>query len=175
MRTKALLCLAVWAAGCAYHRSYAPEANQWSATRLAVAPFANLTEYPHAGSIVTELWRTELGVRGFDLVPGSIVRAAAAKLRAEEGAGAEAPVDPVALGTALGVTHIACGSVSEFRYKFGLDGEPAAGISAEIINVEKATVSWRGSASKSGFGHDSLNRVAQGLCEHLAGSIAWNE
>jgi len=169
----AALCAAVLCAlGCSYHRSHAPTEEAWRTIRLAVVPFNNLTEYPHAGLIVTELWRTELGTQGFGTIPGPLVTEAlgTATPRAEG-----VPVDPFALGKQLGVTHVAVGSVTEYRYKFGLDGEPAVGISAAIINVADGSVCWQGSASDTGFGYDSLNRVAQLVCKGLVSSIAWQE
>ena len=152
--------------GCVYHRYYDADGKNWGETEIAVLPFTDLTEYPHAGLIVTELFRTELGVRSFRIVPDATVKKAInADMKPE--------VDPLKIGKALKVPYVAVGSVTEYRYKFSLDGEPAVGITAAIIGVDDAKIYWQGSASKAGFGCDTLNRVAQIVCENLAGNIPW--
>ena len=53
------------------------------------------------------------------------------------------------------------GSVNEWRYKAGLDGEPAVGITVKIIDVKTGHVVWSGTGARSGWGRESVSMTAQ--------------
>ena len=55
------------------------------------------------------------------------------------------------------------GSVQEWRYKSGLDGEPAAGITITVIDLENGQVIWSASGSRTGWGRESVSGVAHKL------------
>lgn len=55
------------------------------------------------------------------------------------------------------------GSVQEWRYKSGLDGEPAAGITLTVIDLDNGQVIWSASGSRTGWGRDSVSGVAHKL------------
>ena len=160
-------CLALSAVGCrSYQRAFTNGEAPRPPARIALLPFANLTEYPHAGEIATELWGTELSARNYKPVPVS----PGTEESAGKGNGTK-PLDPAEAARTLGVRYVVTGSVTEFRYTFGLDGGPAVGLSAEIFDAEKGSVCWRASASRRGRSGESLSQVAQRVCEELADSI----
>jgi polysaccharide biosynthesis protein PelC len=59
------------------------------------------------------------------------------------------------------------GAVNEWRYKVGVDGEPAIGIALQVIDLDTDTVIWTGMASKTGWSRDAASAVAQDLVKQL--------
>ncbi|NKF20915.1 DUF4136 domain-containing protein [Solimonas marina] len=59
------------------------------------------------------------------------------------------------------------GAVSEWGYKTGLDGEPAVGLSVEVVDLSTGQVVWAASGADSGWGYDSVSGVAQSLLSKL--------
>ena len=64
------------------------------------------------------------------------------------------------------------GAVEEWRYKVGIDGEPAAAVTLQLLDLTTGQVVWSASGAKSGWSRDSLAGVAQKLMEELLGSIS---
>jgi len=67
-----------------------------------------------------------------------------------------------------GARHALTGSVEEWRYKSGLDGEPAVGLSLLLVDLESDKVVWSGSAARSGWSRESLAGAAQKVLQELA-------
>ncbi|MDE2149242.1 MAG: hypothetical protein KGJ55_05285 [Gammaproteobacteria bacterium] len=59
------------------------------------------------------------------------------------------------------------GAVSEWTYKTGLDGEPAVGLTLQVIDIASGRVLWSASGADSGWGYDSLSGTAQRLLNRL--------
>ncbi|HEX2824785.1 MAG TPA: penicillin-binding protein activator LpoB [Burkholderiales bacterium] len=59
------------------------------------------------------------------------------------------------------------GAVDEWRYKVGIDGEPAVGVALHIIDLQSNEVVWSGVGGKSGWSRESLSGVAQKLIREL--------
>ena len=59
------------------------------------------------------------------------------------------------------------GAVDEWRYKVGVDGEPAAGVTLRIIDVASGDTLWTGAGGKSGWSREALSAVAQKLIRDL--------
>ena len=59
------------------------------------------------------------------------------------------------------------GAVDEWRYKVGIDGEPAVGVALHIMDLESNQVVWTGVGGKSGWSRESLAGVAQKLIRQL--------
>jgi len=66
-------------------------------------------------------------------------------------------------GYKYGVTAL----ISEWRYKSGLDGEPATGITLQVMDVQSAKILWSSSAARSGWGRESLSGNAQKVVRQL--------
>lgn len=69
-----------------------------------------------------------------------------------------------------GARYALGGSVDEWRYKVGVDGEPAAGVALSIIDVTSGDTVWSGVGGKSGWSRESLSGVAQQLMRDLLGT-----
>jgi TolB-like protein len=59
------------------------------------------------------------------------------------------------------------GSVEEWRYKVGVDGEPAVGITLQVIEVSSGKVMWTATGGSTGWSRESLPGVAQKLMVKL--------
>jgi hypothetical protein len=59
------------------------------------------------------------------------------------------------------------GAVDEWRYKVGIDGEPAVGVALHIMDLQDGSVVWSGVGGKSGWSRESLSGVAQKLIRSL--------
>lgn len=55
------------------------------------------------------------------------------------------------------------GSVNEWTYKVGLDGEPVVGISVQLIELSSGKIVWTSVGSKSGGSRIAVTTVAQKL------------
>lgn len=71
-----------------------------------------------------------------------------------------------------GVRYAVTGSVEEWRYKVGIDGEPAAGITLKVIDLTNDHVMWSASGAKSGWSREALSGVAQILITKLLSSLS---
>jgi len=169
--------LALTAAGCGYQRHYLQgEAIHVRARRVAVLPLVNRTEHPHAGQIVGDLLTTEI-YAGTDFVVMEETRMREA-LRGEAPDLDEVLDRAVALevGRRLDVDTVIFGSVTEFRYKRGLDEDPVVGVNLRLLDVPRDRILW--AASRSGTGgcfwlcEDSLNRLAQRVCREMVTAMA---
>jgi hypothetical protein len=63
------------------------------------------------------------------------------------------------------------GSVEEWRYKVGLDGEPVAGVTLRVIDLQNGRVLWSGSGSRSGWSRDGLSTVGHQLIGRLLSEL----
>lgn len=70
-----------------------------------------------------------------------------------------------------GARYAVTGAVEEWRYKVGLDGEPAVGISLQVIDLGNGRVVWSAAGAKSGWSRDALSAVANKVIENLLGSL----
>lgn len=59
--------------------------------------------------------------------------------------------------------YLFTGGVSEWRYKTGIDGEPAISLQFKLIDVHSGRVVWSATGSDSSWGNASIGTVSQGL------------
>ncbi len=125
---------------------------------LAVLPFSNLTDVPQAQlraqAIAVSLLR-QRGLRKVVVYP-------------QPGAGdlLQAPVEPSAAqqlrwARRQGATYALGGNVTEWRYKTGVDNEPAVGVTLQLRRVADGSVAWSASGGRSGWGYQGLAAVGQ--------------
>jgi polysaccharide biosynthesis protein PelC len=67
------------------------------------------------------------------------------------------------------------GSVQEWHYKSGLDGEPAVGITLTLINLATGEVVWSAVGSKTGWGRESVSGTGQKLLTELLDGLPLTE
>src|SRR5690606_10564968 len=71
-----------------------------------------------------------------------------------------------------GARYALTGSVQEWRYKVGLDGEPVVGLTLNLIDLSDASVVWSATGSRSGWSRSSLAGVGQTLIKDMLDSIS---
>jgi len=62
-----------------------------------------------------------------------------------------------------GSDYLLTGGVSEWRYKTGIDGEPAISLQCTLIKVDSAKVVWSTTASSNDWGNSSIGTTAQSM------------
>ncbi|MCJ8168928.1 penicillin-binding protein activator LpoB [Atopomonas sediminilitoris] len=68
-------------------------------------------------------------------------------------------------------TYAITGSVDEWQYKNGLDGEPAVGITLQVIEPATGRVLWSTSAARAGWSRESLAGAAQKVITDLVDEL----
>ncbi|XYI48746.1 TolB amino-terminal domain [Cupriavidus necator] len=155
---------ALWLAGCAVTDvGRAPALARGEI--IAVLPIVNYTETPQAGlraeAIAESLLKTG-GVASLKRYPASLNPETLFE-----------PAEREAVGKALEwaraekARYALTGAVQEWRYKVGVDGEPAVGISLQLLDVNSGEVVWSATGSDSGWSRASLSGTAQKLLRRL--------
>ncbi|MBN2991203.1 penicillin-binding protein activator LpoB [Pseudomonas cedrina subsp. fulgida] len=67
--------------------------------------------------------------------------------------------------------YVVAGSVEEWQYKNGLDGEPAVGISLRVLEASSGRVLWSKSGARAGWSRESLAGNAQTVIDKLVGAL----
>jgi hypothetical protein len=62
-----------------------------------------------------------------------------------------------------GSKYFVYGGVSEWRYKTGIDGEPAVSIQCSLYKTKNSKLVWSGTGSDSDWGNSSIGTTAQDL------------
>lgn len=130
-----------------------------------VLPFANHTETPLAGQRAEAIAQSLLAAQGV----GPVRRApGTSKQDTLFNAGdAQRAEDALAWAREQQLRYALAGSVEEWRYKVGVDGEPAAGVTLQILDVATGETLWSGSGGQSGWSREALSAVAQKLIRKL--------
>lgn len=145
-----------------------PEVDK--AALWAMLPLFNLTETPQAGARAAAIVEAVLRTRGLD----NFVRAPA-ELDTEsliEPQEAKMHEKGLAWAREKGARYAVTGSVSEWRYKVGVDGEPAVGLTLQVIDLGNGKVVWAASGGRSGWSREALSAVAQKLVRDLTQPLA---
>ena len=66
-----------------------------------------------------------------------------------------------------GAKYFMFGGVSEWRYKTGIDGEPAVSLQLSLYKTKSAKLVWSATASDSDWGNASIGTTAQDLLEEM--------
>ena len=156
-------------AGCA-SIEHAPSPKFSCSEKWVVLPMSNFSEAPHAGKAAEKLAENVLFSRGLpDLLayPGQDEGSEFTSMQKQYDKALEWARGQNAR---YGVT----GAVTEWRYKSGVDGEPAVGITLQIVDVESGKGVWSAGGAKSGWSRDALSGVAQDLIRDLLKSASFS-
>ncbi len=173
MRTLPLLALwlsALLLAGCASTTSSSTgQETLDSQARWVLPPVVNNTETPQAGLAAEAMVEHHLRARGV----GQLLRYPATLSREGLFDTSERKLveDAQKWARDQGARYAITGSVEEWRYKIGLDGEPVAGVTLRVIELDSGRVVWSGSGSRSGWSRDGLSAVGQQLISRLLGEL----
>lgn len=138
--------------------------------RWALLPLVNHTETPQAGlraeSIVESLLRHR-GIADLRRYPAALSTDALFEPSERKG------VDK-AMEWARGenARYALTGSVDEWRYKVGVDGEPAVGFTLQLVDLRDGRVVWSATGGRTGWSREALSAVAQQLLARLVAPLA---
>ncbi len=162
-------CMLLVMAGCTTinqsARGPVPFDQEW-----ALLPFLNNTETPYASeraeAVVTALLYSR-GVKRLSAYPAT----AKDDEQMLPDRGLKRRQDALEWAQKKGIRYALAGTVTEWRYKVGLDGEPVAGVTLQLLDLQDGSVLWSGSGSKSGWSRDAVSAVAQQMMEKLVETI----
>jgi hypothetical protein len=167
VRILIMLIIAAAAAGCSTIDTRLGQAVDRNA-KWVMLPVMNHTEVPQAGlraEAITEALLRAKGVSDLTRYPpalnaDTLFEPAERKVLAEADKWARSQ----------GARYAIYGAVDEWRYKVGIDGEPAVGVALHIMDLQNDSVVWSGVGGKSGWSRESLSGVAQKLIRELLAS-----
>lgn len=140
------------------------------ADSLVLLPIANYTETPEAGQRAQSIAQSILHQRGFRTLQ-EYPQASGADLLAGNQSD-QAKKQAMDWARSVGARYALTGSVQEWRYKVGLDGEPAVGLTFNLLDVNSGAIVWSATGSRSGWSRSSLAGVGQTLIEQLLTPLA---
>ncbi|HOX24099.1 MAG TPA: hypothetical protein PLL10_11575, partial [Elusimicrobiales bacterium] len=70
-----------------------------------------------------------------------------------------------------GAQYVLFATVEEWRYKSGLDGEPAVGLTLELQESSSGKSLWSASGAKTGWGRSSLAATGGKLIDKLLSGL----
>lgn len=168
IRCAAVLGAVLAMAGCSV-TDHTREARLDPAAKWVLLPIANHTDTPQAGlraEAIAETLLRSAGVARLERYPPSLNPDALFDP-------AERKVEDQALAWAKtrNARYAVGGSVEEWRYKVGVDGEPAVGLSFTITDLESGAVLYASSGARSGWSREALSAVAQKLMRELLSGV----
>ncbi|MDX1525880.1 MAG: hypothetical protein R3273_06535 [Pseudidiomarina maritima] len=136
-----------------------------------VMPFDNQSNMPLAQAQVEQLVASSLAERGLTVrvYPKTKVNDVQASLEPQQ---RHKEAQQWLLQQPPG--YVVQGAVHEWQYKYGLDGEPAVGVTLMILN-HQAEELWRGSVSRSGWGRESITQVGLEALSDVFDDVDFNE
>jgi PBP1b-binding outer membrane lipoprotein LpoB len=150
----------------------APRAELDRSMRWVVLPLINHTETPGAGQRASAVVETVLRTRGISDVQGAPVALSAETLFEAADAQAQLQDKALAWARASGARYAVGGTVTEWRYKVGVDGEPAVGLTLQVIDLATGRVVWSAAGGRTGWSREALSAVAQKLARDLTAALA---
>ncbi|NOT18335.1 MAG: penicillin-binding protein activator LpoB [Sulfuriferula sp.] len=155
-------------AGCAVtEQTKAPQFDKTA--KWVLLPMENNTETPQAGlrfEAITETTLRAHGINQLTKYPSNLTQDSLFE-----------PADAKAVATAMawvqqsGAKYAVTGTVNEWRYKTGVDGEPAVGITIKIIDVASQQVIWDAAGARTGWGREAVSAIAQKLIANLTSPL----
>lgn len=133
--------------------------------KWVLLPIVNHTDTAQAGlraEAVTEALLRARGIANLAVYPPALNRDTLFEP-------AERKVQDEALKWARGsgARYAVYGAVDEWRYKVGIDGEPAVGMTLHVMDLASGAVAWSGAGAKTGWSREALSAVAQKVIREL--------
>jgi len=160
-----LLLAAFAAAGCSTTDSGNTGPAIERSAKWVMLPVLNHTEVPQAGLRVEAI--TEALLRSYGVVDLTRYPATLSPDTLFEPAERKVMVEAEKWAKIQGARYGIYGAVDEWRYKVGIDGEPAVGVALHIMDLQSNAIVWSGVGGKSGWSRESLSGVAQKLIRGL--------
>ena len=140
-----------------------------AADKVAMLPVANFTDVPQAGLRVEALLESALrqsGLRQLVVYPPA--------LNPEtlfEPSERKAQSDAEKWAKAQGMRYVVTAAVNEWRYKVGVDGEPAVGMMLQVKDLSNDQVVYSSAGGRTGSSREALSAVGLQLTNELVAGI----
>ena len=139
------------------------------ADKIAMLPVANFTDVPQAGLRVEALLESALRQAGLRqlviyppaLNPETLFEPSERKARA----------DAEKWAKAQGMRYVVTAAVNEWRYKVGVDGEPAVGLMLQVKDLSNDQVVYSSAGGRTGGSRQALSAVGLQLTTELVAGI----
>jgi TolB-like protein len=143
--------------GCSNQKLSHSEAMPYAEDKkIALYPLANYTETPRAGMRAANILEGVLLSKGYKV--DNRLTDKTRKLSLDR---------KIADARRRGDRYALVGGVSEWRYKTGIDGEPAISVFIKLIDTSNKNVVWSATGSDNDWGNESVGTVAQRLFESM--------
>ena len=167
-----LLTTLILLSGCMTHQPRESETVVSFRSTWLMLPLINYSQTPMAGERGEAILETRLhaaGVKNLTIYPAEIpddgLPLLNERLRYD---------NALAWARQQQAEYAITGTIEEWRYKSGLDGEPAVGLSLKIIKLPEEHVVWSGSAARAGWSRESLAATAQVVINELISEVRFN-
>jgi len=151
--------LLVMQAGCSVYEIQDSKPMDISA-KWIMLPFINHSDTPEAGERAADIAMTLFHTKGLiqlkRYVPGE--NELLPELNQQK-----ALQQAIAWALQQGYVYAVTGSVQEWRYKSGLDAEPVAGITLNVVDLQTQQMIWSASGSRTGWGRENVSGLAHKL------------
>ena len=124
--------------------------------KIVVAALNNYTDTPQAGMRAANIVEGILHAKGFNVASALLDAPADAALH-----------DKLDVARKQGIAYVVTGGISEWRYKTGIDGEPAVSLQLKMIDVKSQRTVWSATGSDNDWGNASIGTTAQSLIDTM--------
>ena len=131
-------------------------------------PLVNLAQAPQAAEGAEQILFSVLAANGLTVTPAPQQQQPADEFPLED---SQRFQQALQWARQRGDTYAITGSVEEWQYKSGLDGEPAVGITLRVIEPASGRILWSASAARAGWSRESLAGAAQTVLESLVADL----
>jgi hypothetical protein len=160
------LTAALFLAGCASHTGnpspVLPRNAHWG-----LLPMNNYSQTPQAGERSEQILLSVLSKGGVH----PLVYSAAGDIDPALMSDNERQAGALQWAKAQKLDYLITGSVEEWRYKTGLDAEPAVGMSLRVLDASSGRVLWSTSGARAGWSRESLAGTSQKVLDQLVGEL----
>jgi hypothetical protein len=129
-----------------------PEVSNNKSIKIMLFPLKNYTDTPRAGMRASNIVEGVLSAKSYKVIYNTTPT-----LKKEA----------AAMAKSNGSDYYMLGAVSEWRYKTGIDGEPAVSFRLALYNTKTDTLVWSGVGSNNDWGNGSIGTTAQSLIEEM--------
>jgi TolB-like protein len=137
--------------------------------KWALLPLSNHTDTPQAALAAEMIAEHQLRLRGV----AQIIRYPATLSRDTLFEPSERRVteDAQKWAREQGARYGLQGAVEEWRYKVGIDGEPAVGVTLQVIDLNSGAIVWSASGARSGWSREALSVIAHKVMDSLLNGL----
>ncbi len=121
---------------------------------LSIFRLSNYTDTPRAGMRAANILEGILRTKGFDVI-SHITQELPTKSQARE------------IALADGSKYFMYGGVSEWRYRTGIDGQPAVSVMCNLYDTYSDKIVWSATGVNSDWGNSSIGLTAQNLFQTM--------